>query len=120
MRRRTPPEPSDRAKAAIELIRRTSARHFELRYSDDSPPVVFMAIAGYEQGGRTLYEVDASLDPERAVLRLAERLIDGGICVHCQRPAGLDPDSLDSMPMNKMICWYQYDPGAKRFVRGCD
>ena len=79
-----------------------------------------MAIATFDSARGKIYEVDASLDPERAVLRLAERLIDGGICVHCQRPAGLDPDSLDSMPMNKMICWYQYDPGTKRFVRGCD
>jgi hypothetical protein len=98
VRRRSPPEPSDRGKAAIDLIRRTSARQFELRYSDDGVPVVFMAIATFDSARGKIYEVDASLDPERAVLRLAERLIDGGICVHCQRPAGLDPDSLDSMP----------------------
>jgi hypothetical protein len=112
-------ELDDKTKAAIDLIRRTGAIEFQVRYSDDELPIMFMALAGYRRDGRMIHEVDAAFSPERAVLRLAERLIDGGLCVHCGRPCGLDPDTLDTMPLNRQICWYQYDPGSKRFIRGC-
>lgn len=110
-------EEQEKLTAAVALIGRTGAAHFQLRYSDDEKPVVWMAVAVYRED---LAEVDASLDPVRAVLRLAERLVDGGQCVHCKRPTGLDPDSLDTMPLNDTICWWQWDPELKVFRRGCE
>ena len=112
-----PPEQSDRMLAGVDFIRRTGSSTFSLRYSDDEEPVVWMAIAGYADG---VHEVDASLSPLRAVLRLCERLADGGRCTHCNRPAGLDPDSLETMPLDELVCWYQYDPELKTFRRGCE
>lgn len=107
----------DRFHAGINLIRRTGAIGFQVRVSDEEEPTVWMAIAKYIDGRA---EVDASLDPLRAVLRLCERLCDGGMCNHCKRPCGLEPDSIDTMPMNNEICWYQYDPELKTFRRGCE
>lgn len=103
--------------AAVEMVRRTGASNFSIRYTDDEEPVVWIAVADYGEGR---CEVDASLDPLRAVLRLCERLVDGGTCTHCGRPAGLDPDALETMPMNELVCWYQYDPERQTFRRGCE
>jgi hypothetical protein len=106
--------------AAIDFVRRTGARQVQVRWSDDEQPTVWFVVAGYVHDGRERYEVDASLDPTRAALRLCERLADGGRCTHCNRVTGLDPDSLDTMPLNELVCWYQYDPELKTFRRGCE
>lgn len=108
----------DKAKflAALDMVKRTSALQFQLRWSDDEEPVIWIAVAIYKGGAET----DASLNPLRAVLRLLERVCDGGKCTHCNRPTGLDPDSLETMPLNDLVCWYQYDPELKTFRRGCE
>lgn len=115
--------------AAVKFLRRTGMREFQLRYSDDEAPVVWMAIAKYSvdentipvaEGGRLVYEVDASLDPLRATLRLCERMADGGLCTHCHRPTGFEPDSLNSMPLSEHVCWWQWDPELRVFRRGCE
>jgi hypothetical protein len=103
--------------AAIEFIRKTSSTGFQIRYSDDETPTVWFAVAEYPDNK---FEVDASLDPIQAALRLCERLCDGGQCRHCGRPTGLEPDSIETMPLNRTICWYQYDPELKKFRRGCE
>lgn len=113
----TVPGEDPRLVAAVGLIGRTGAKGSQLRYSDEEEPVVWMALADYPTGQR---EVAAALDPLRAVLRLCEALVDGGMCVHCRRPAGFEPDSLDSMPMDVLVCWYQWDPELGTFRRGCE
>ena len=118
-----PPAEKDRLLAALDFIRRTGARSIQIRYSDDEPPVVWFVVAEYDgrsPHGAEGHEVDASLSPVRAALRLCERLADGGRCAHCQRPTGLEPDSLDAMPLDELVCWYQYDPELKTFRRGCE
>ena len=103
--------------AAIEFVSRTGTSQFQLRYQDDEMPVIWMAVANYRDGRS---EVAAALNPLRAVLRLCETLADGGMCAHCQRPSGFEPDSLDSMPFNMAICWWQWDPELGKFRRGCE
>ena len=124
-----PQEQKDKLIAAFEFVRRTGARNVQLRWSDDEQPVVWMMVASYQigedgrpvpDGGTVRHEVDASLHPVRAALRLCERLADGGQCTHCGRPCGLDPDTLDTMPLNHLVCWYQFDPEMKKFRRGCE
>lgn len=110
-------EQQDKLSAVIAFIGHTGAESVNLRYQDDEQPVIWMMIASYPNGK---HEVDASLDPVRAALRLCERLADGGQCQHCGRPSGLDPDTYDTMPLNNVICWYQYDPETKRFRRSCE
>jgi len=111
-----PPEHERRLLAAVDLIGRTGAHGFQLRFSDDEEPIVWLAVAQY----RDTADAAGALDPLRAVLRLAEQLIDGGRCTHCDRPTGLEPDTLDAMPLDAMVCWYQYDPELGTFRRGCE
>lgn len=106
--------------AAVALIGRTGAESVQIRCSDEEPPAVWVALAAYQRGRRTVHEVAAALNPVRAALRLAEQLVDGGMCTHCRRPAGLDPDSIEKMPLDEFVCWYQYDPELRTFRRGCE
>jgi hypothetical protein len=118
-----PQADQDKLKAAFDFIGRTGARTVSIRYSDDEKPVVWFVVAEYDGTnpmGIEGHEVDASLSPVRAALRLCERLADGGQCRHCGRPTGLEPDHLDTMPLDEMICWYQWDPELKTFRRGCE
>jgi hypothetical protein len=110
-----PPQLEARMIAAVELIGRTGAGEFQLRYSDDEKPVVWMAVAKYGDH----YEAAASVDPMQAVFRLCETLVDGGTCAHCGRPTGI-ADSLGRMPLDELVCWYQYDPELETFRRGCE
>ncbi len=102
--------------AAIDFLRRTGADQIQVRYSDDTEPPIWFVVAKYQDE----IEVDAAVDPLRAALRLCERLADGGMCNHCKRPVGFDPDTLLRMPFDKVICWCQYDPELKTFRRGCE
>lgn len=101
--------------AAIMLIGRLGGSGFQLRYSDDEEPVVWMALAAQASG----HEVAASLHPVRAVLRLCERLADGGECSYCGRMTGLEPDELGNADLGREICWYVYEDDAGAFLSGC-
>jgi hypothetical protein len=115
----------DKLKAGLDMLRRTGAVQVQIRYSDDEKPIVWFVVAHYGdreeiERGEGQWEVDAAHEPVRALLRLLERLVDGGRCKHCGRATGLDPDSIETMPLNALICWYQYDPELKTFRRGCE
>jgi hypothetical protein len=111
-----PPPDDPRFIAATELIGRTGAIQFQIRYSDDPPPVVWIAVAEYKGNH---FETAAAMDPSRAVFRLCDQLIDGGTCTHCERPTGFSED-VDWMPLDEHICWYQWDPELATFRRGCE
>jgi hypothetical protein len=113
----------DKMNAALEFLRRTGARQVQVRYSDDEDPVVWFVVAifdGKNPSKAEGYEVAAGFGPLPAALRLCEKLADGSQCMHCKRPIGFEPELLLTMPANKMICWYQYDPELKTFRRGCE
>lgn len=109
------PSEDPRFVAAINLIGRTGATSWQIRYSDDRAPIVWVTIAEYP-GER--FETASALNPLTALLRLCDQLVDGGQCLHCKRPTGFD-SNFGSMPLSDLICWYQYDPGRKEFIRGC-
>lgn len=112
----------------IQLLERTGARSFQIRYQDDEKPTVWLAIAQYgvdpktriplPKGGIITYNVAASLSPLGAVMRLCDESVTGGVCTHCNRPAGFD-ENFGQMPLEEHICWYQWDPETKKFRRGC-
>lgn len=108
-----------RVGAAVDMVRRTGAETFQIRYQDDEDPVVWLAVAGYE-GER--WEAAAAMNPLRAVLRLCERLIDGALCVHCNRPAGFEADDVEAQHevFDQIVCWYQFEPELATFRRGCE
>ena len=57
------------------------AASFQMRYQDDAPPVVWIAIAEFPNiGPDGEWAVAASTTPGLAAWRLAESLIDGGDC----------------------------------------
>lgn len=71
----TDEQSKERLVALVDLIGRTGAQGFQLRYSDDEAPVVWIAVAGYKRGlGNMVYEVGASCSPDRAAFRLAPEL----------------------------------------------
>ena len=107
---------SDKFKAALDFLHRMGAKSIQIRYSDDETPVIWFVVFQTKKG----FEVDASSTPMSALLRLCERLADGGMCSYCQRRAGFEPELLVRMPYDDLICWYQYDPELKTFRRGCE
>lgn len=124
------PDPSDpRMPAAIKLLRRTGAQEFQLRYSDDEEPVIWMAAAKWSiggdgkpkaKGGRPAWESAGAMDPVGAVLRLCDQVMDGGQCAHCKRPTGVTDMWRATMPLADVICWYVYDPETQTFRRSCE
>lgn len=108
-------EDDPRYVAAVDLIGRTGASEFKVGYTDeDAPPVVWYAAAKWGPH----WQVAGALSPLSAMFRLLELVMDGGTCMHCKRPSGFEP-STDPMPLNQMVCWYQWDPSTKTYKRGC-
>jgi hypothetical protein len=101
--------------AAVDLIGRTGAKEFRIQYcEEEAPPIIWMASAKW---GNT-WDTAASINPLIAVFRLLDQVIDGGTCQHCGRPTGFE-ESIDPMPLDALVCWYQWDPSTKKFQRGC-
>jgi hypothetical protein len=113
--------------AGVDLVRRTGAQQFQIRFSDDEQPTIWIAVAGYAQrGGRPVssgkinaHKVGAALHPVAAVLALLDELLDGAQCQHCGRPTGVAHDLAD-MPLGEHVCWYQFDPELKTYRRACE
>jgi hypothetical protein len=118
--------------ACIEMIGRTGATDFQMRYHDDEQPTVWIALATYHgvlenvhlKAGvatTTQHQVAAGLTPASAAMSLLETLVDGGVCEWCHRPTAITED-LDhpTVPGMPDMCWYQYDPELRTFRRGCE
>jgi hypothetical protein len=105
--------------AIVDMIGRTGAKEFGLRFQDDEKPVIWMAIASFDRDGENIYEAAGALTPALAAFRLCELLMDGAECLHCHRPTGISND-FDHMPLEDRICWYQYDPELATFRRACE
>lgn len=107
----------------VQLLSRTGMRNFRIGFTDDDdgPPIIWHATATYVRKG-SIYEAAAALDPVEAVMRLCEKLIDGGECQHCHQPTifyydeSVDPGVL----LESMGCVYAWDPELKTFRRGCE
>jgi hypothetical protein len=125
--------------AAVELIGRTGADHFEIRYCDGhdedagKPPVIWIALAHWpamelesSEGSRDHrpehFEAAGGLSPWRAVFRLCEATIDGGTCQHCHRPTTVDDKPADGalLALEAAFCAYRFDPELKTFRRACE
>ena len=114
-----PPLPADvtddpRIGPAVDMLGRTGADEFQVRYCEEERPIVWIAAARWEDR----WECAAAINPLRAIFRLCDQVIDGGTCQHCHRPTGFAPD-LDPMPLEPFVCWYQWDPELRTFRRGC-
>ena len=72
-----------RLTAAVDLLHRAGATVFQIRYSDDEPPVVWIAVAGWVGPDGIVWQTGSSVDPVEAVMCLCETVVDGATCVHC-------------------------------------
>lgn len=111
-------EEDPRITALFDMIGRTGANFFQLRWHDDQEPVVWLALAGFKRDGRVVFDVGAGMAPLQAVYRLSESLIDGGLCTHCGRPSGVSLDPAEVI-LDEVICWYRYSDASHEFVRDC-
>lgn len=103
--------------AAVDFIGRTGAEQFKIGYTDDdAPPVVWYACGLWKDPDH--WEVAGANNPLRAIFRLIEAVVDGGQCVHCKRPTGFE-ESAEPVILDNLVCWYQWDPSTKKYVRGC-
>lgn len=109
-------ENDPRLTAGVDLVRRCGAKEIDIRFCEETTPVVWMAVATFS---RQRWEVAAGHDPLDAVLRLCDQLLDGGECKHCHRITGCVWD-VQPMPLSDAVCWYQWDPELKTFRRGCE
>jgi hypothetical protein len=110
-------QPDDpRFLACVDFLGRTGAASFQIRYSDDEQPVVWMAVGEWAQG----HECAAGLTPLSAVVRLVEQVGDGGMCAHCGRASGVSTDWAHEQPLDQLICWHVYDPETRKFRRSCE
>lgn len=114
------PKLNPKFNAALDLLRRTGMSEFQIRYSDDEKPVVWLAVGRWGRNGKDAHEVACALNPVRAVLRLCEQIVDGGSCTHCNRLTGFEADQVGPLLLDKTFCWYQWDPELKTFRRGCE
>jgi hypothetical protein len=121
------PPLSERALGAIDVIRRTGAESFQIRYSDDEEPTIWMAVVTWrinregrpvKHGAGRAHETAAAMQPDTAIYRLAEQIVDGGTCSHCSKPTGFNPD-IAHEPMEEYICWWTWDPEVQRYVQSC-
>jgi hypothetical protein len=104
--------------ALIDLLGRTGAEEFQVRYCEEEMPIVWIACARWGD----IWQAAGALHPYQAMLRLAESIMDGGKCQHCKRPTAVDdkpPDPLLRLT-DQAICWYRFDPELGTFRRACE
>lgn len=119
-----PPEVNDpKFIAAVELIGTTGADSFQIRYSDDQEPVIWIAAAVYRSipnnplGGS---DAAAGLTPLMAVMRLCKQLIDGGECTHCHRTTLIAKVGISELTLDASLCCYTYNEEKEKYVSGCN
>ncbi len=116
---------------AVDLIRRTGAREFQIRYCEEEEPVVWMALAMHlirdgrpvPDDGAETWSVGSGFTPTAAIFSLCDSLMDGGTCQHCGRPTGFIPDNerqVDEELGAPFVCWYRWDPELQTFRRKCE
>lgn len=115
---------------AVDMLRRTGVRAFQVRWSDDEEPIVWFCVGQYSigEGGKPQgegelnhWESASGHDPMEALLRLIERVMDGGVCVHCHRPAMFVATLDDSpSPFDPLVCITSWDPELSVYRRDCE
>lgn len=105
--------------AAVDLIARSGAGGFQIRYDDEQDPVVWVAVVTDARGA----DAAAAMTPLGAVMRLLQRVVDpdrGAKCAHCGRPADVTDDWANAPATDVGVCWLVFDPETAKFRRSCE
>ena len=91
--------------ALVKMLGRTGAEEFSIRYCDEEQPVAWIASARWGE----VWQLSGALSPYHATFRLAESVLDGGHCRHCDRPTAIDDQPADAVlrGTEALICWYR-------------
>lgn len=117
----TRPELDPRCLAGIQLIERTGAKSFQLRYSDEERPTVWIAVAVYRISSfLNAHKVGAGLTPDQAIRDLCDKAIDGGVCEHCSKMTSFAWEAIENIQDLMDVCVYEWDPELKTFRRSCE
>ncbi len=105
--------------AAVDLLGRSGAKGFQIRYDDEQDPIVWVAVVTDMRGAETA----AAFSPLGAVMRLLGLVIDplrGAKCAHCGRPSDVTDDWANAPTSSGPVCWFVFDPETARFRRSCE
>ena len=111
--------------AAVDMIGRTGANEFQIRFCEEEEPIVWIAAAHWPSRNGIIsehWDAAAGMSPWLALLRLCEATVDGGTCIHCNKPTSIDdkPADVALAATEAYICWYRYDPELNTFRRSCE
>lgn len=113
--------------AVVVRIGHTGAQDVQVRFwpapeDEDPGPVIWTMVAIYDEAGR-VFEAASGASPALAAWRLAEQLLDGGICLSCDRSVSLTlPGQEEMSPVFHAldVCQYRFVPASKEIIRGCE
>lgn len=113
--------------AGIEMIGRSGADEFQIRYHDDEEPTLWMAAASWKRPGGTYWDSAGGMTPRSAVLRLVGIVFENALCIRCQRKMTFSPQKReDILPkdletrVKSDTCYTGWDPETKKFLRDCE
>lgn len=113
---------ADFIKACAAMLGRMAVREMRVGFTppEDGQPIVWYCVAFFTSHDR--WEAEAGMEPELAMYRLLELVMDGGKCAHCERPSGVirDRQAAEMIDGGAFVCWYAYDPELKTFRRECE
>lgn len=96
--------------ASVNLIGRSGAKEFQFGWLDDDVPIEEARWWAKARWGGEILTEENHVGPVEAADALARRVMDGGMCVHCQRKISLGQAQPD-------VCvWHREDD---QWVRGC-
>lgn len=123
-------EMSEFVVACVDMLGRTGAREFQIRFDEEQEPVVWVAVVGHSvvtpsSIKKRVWNAGAGMTPDDAAFNLVETVLDGGLCTHCGGVVGVERDwdstpEIVRFPDGRMSCWTCYDPELKKFRRGCE
>ncbi len=117
--------------ACVDMVGRSGAKEFQIRYDEQQTPTVWVAVARYSVRSSPTaiavrhYEAAGGMTPDDAAYRLLEAVLDGGWCRHCSGVVAVEREWRDDLaritfPDGRTSCWYVFDPELKRFRRSCE
>ena len=100
--------------AAVELLRRGGETEFQLRFSDEMDPTLWIAMVPLAEN---YWEVAAALTAEEAVFLLCRNLFSASACTHCDKLMMFEPSELE-FEMFPDRCAITWSPALGRYI-GC-